>query len=286
MPVCIISLKIFKIFMLFFFERHFSKPADTQQPSTTRSDSDSSSTKHLPRLLKSSQVGKAEEPRNKPGGAENNSTDSLSGKKTPHHPDTGVQQLQMFSSCSCSSEDWDNRWEMRDTGLSSVEAHLLHNRGSEVQPCTVSITHHPLLLSSLHCHHSASQEKQRALPKDHFFFFFGWDKMLLPARWNLATVCLLAVTEFKNSALLSGNVVSRLPDRPNSVFLGDTIILPAIRTINSNTIQTTIYHVECFIAQKPLAISGQVRMSPAIIKHVLHDGWRKREQWLQTPRHY
>lgn len=52
-----------------------------------------------------------------------------------------------------------------------------------------------------------------------FFCFFGWDKMLQPARWNLATACLLAVTEFKNSALLSGNVVSLLPDRPNSVVL-------------------------------------------------------------------
>lgn len=97
-------------FYAIYFQIHFSKPADTQQPSTTRSDSDSSSTKHLPRLLKSSQVGKAEEPRNKPGGAENNSTDRVClGKKPPHHPDMGAQQLQMFSSCSCSSEDWDNR---------------------------------------------------------------------------------------------------------------------------------------------------------------------------------
>lgn len=97
-------------FYTIFFQETFEKPADTQQPSTMRSDSDSSSTKHIRQLLKSSQVGKAEESRNKPGGAENNSTDRVClGKKNPQHPDMGAQKLQMFSSCSCSSEDWDNR---------------------------------------------------------------------------------------------------------------------------------------------------------------------------------
>lgn len=69
--------------------------------------------------------------------------------------------------CSRSSEGWGNRWQTRNTRLSSTKAHLLHNTGSEVQPCTVSITHHPPFPVSF------TVTSARLLPKDQFFF---WDE--------------------------------------------------------------------------------------------------------------
>lgn len=54
--------------------------------------------------------------------------------------------------------------------------------------------HHPpppVPYSSLDCQCNASQVRLLPLPKEQFF---GWGETQHPARWNLATVCLLALT--------------------------------------------------------------------------------------------
>lgn len=65
--------------------------------------------KRISYFLKLSQPREAEEPYDKPGWAENHSTDSRVCRKNLTTPGDGSTKLQMFSSCFLGSEAWDNR---------------------------------------------------------------------------------------------------------------------------------------------------------------------------------
>lgn len=237
-------------------------------------DPDSSSPKWAPCSLKPGQCRIAEEPHNTPGGVENNSTDSQTLPEKSHKPGDGSTKTPNVLLLWL----WGLGWQMRDEG------HRAEQRGGPSAPqhmqchlaaLSVSITQHPLFpsLSSQCIPSEAASSAKRAI------FFFGWAKTQHPARWNLAAVCLLVLTELEALPLLSGDVVALLP--------GSLMLSVCSRNRFTNTKDNKFKYnpnsnlAEYFKVWKPLAIFWAI-LSQVIIKHALPDATRKQNKLIQT----
>lgn len=175
-------------------------------------DPDSSSQKHVPWSLKLGQYREAEEPHNKPGCAENNSTDSQTPSEKSHNTRCWEHNNSKCSPPAPAALRTGTADEGRGTPgravwrpICSTTQAVRSSRALGIHHPPPSVPQFPSFSSQCIPHETASSAK-RAF----FFFFLGWGKTQHPARWNLATVCLLVLTEFETLPHLSGDVVSLL----------------------------------------------------------------------------
>lgn len=120
--------------------------------------------------LKPSHYREAEEPNNKPSSVENNSTDSQTLSEKSHNTRRWEHKN---SKCSppapvaqrTGTADEEQGTRSEQCGGPSAPKH----RQPALAVHLVSITHHPLLPGSLHCHHNASQLGPLPLPQEQFY---------------------------------------------------------------------------------------------------------------------
>lgn len=130
----------------------------------------------------------------------------LCWKNPSTHTAMGAHKLQMFSSLLLPL--WRLGQQMRNEGHRAEQCEgpsAPQHKQSALAAHSVSITHSvpqfPTLSSQCIPSEAAHSAKWA-------IFFVDEAKTQHPARWNLATVCLLVLTEFETMPFLSGDVVS------------------------------------------------------------------------------